>query len=295
MARLGEGLLAGGRQLRGVLMRLVNAKDASAVRGLTSLAEAVSTAPDALGSGHPRGDPGASPGSKPTSSFLSLFSMNTKRCASGIGLGILRAGPSHSQQAGAPIGHLENARRDLRLALLRSRSYHARLESPVHTRSEESARADSQKHRSGGPSAKVVKYTRSGPLESVDEDPGISSGSQEIQMIRKVISPSGVRCARLVSRFPSGALWSITMASGTTYSLERYTVDDSQTSRILENKLKGLRHIRGLQGVTCVEAFEDRKGKEKYSLLVCGLICRRRPFAHFFVIDHRNTWEISLS
>jgi hypothetical protein len=52
------------------------------------------------------------------------------------------------------------------------------------------------------------------------------------------------------------------------YSVERDTVEDDQTSKILQNKLKGLRHIRGLEGVACVEAYENRKGKEKYSLLV---------------------------
>ena len=40
--RIGRGVMTGGRQLRGILMRLVNAQGTSAARSLTSSADAVS-------------------------------------------------------------------------------------------------------------------------------------------------------------------------------------------------------------------------------------------------------------
>ncbi|KXN89392.1 hypothetical protein AN958_05765 [Leucoagaricus sp. SymC.cos] len=167
--RVGNGVVAGGRQLRGVLLRLVNARDASAMRGLTSPADAAAIP---LGSVYPRG--------------------GSSDHRQAIGLGILRLS-SESEPAPTPSTHLENARKNLRLNLLSSQAYHNRIESPVLSELNE---ADNQSRKCTVPTAKDYKRARL-PLSSITELPRASAKMNEIDQVRRILGGSEtVRCVK---------------------------------------------------------------------------------------------------
>ncbi|KAJ3563798.1 hypothetical protein NP233_g8708 [Leucocoprinus birnbaumii] len=232
--RAGRGVVTGGRQIRGILMRLVNAQGAPAARCLTSPAEAMSTT-RSLGLRHPRGQANSNPPER-------------------IGLGILRV--QSDGQTSTPSAHLENARRNLRLMLLTAQSYQNRLESPI--LSETTEDADDQKSRFLALSARHFKRSRS-RLDAVRERlrPNSSSAGEMNQIKEMMGAGRPISYVKHVSGSTDGSFWSITALDGSMWSMQRVSDEDSHSSQILANELHALRRVRGVDGLPLLEEVDS--------------------------------------
>ncbi|KAF9443669.1 hypothetical protein P691DRAFT_391187 [Macrolepiota fuliginosa MF-IS2] len=247
LLQFGHRVIAGGKQLSGTLMRLVNAQDAVAVRGLTNPAETASIAPPPVSENTGGG--------------------SDEQLPQGVGLGIIQP----EQDAPTPAARLNNAREHLRLTLLTNRIELSG--SLLHPQSERPRRRAAGKRRTKDSTAtREPEHTPESPVARLRIVSDFPYGRTMVPCaymrdslhICRALGPKSIRQIEHVShRSSNGSLWMITVPRRAKYSLKWLPRDSTSVTHVVNNELNALLRIKKIPGLPDMVFVEDN-AFEKY-------------------------------
>lgn len=195
-----------------------------------------------------------------------------------IGVGITKCEQSDGPVAPSPSAYLDNARKNLRLALLDSHSFQKNLCSSNHGNYDSLSVVAPRGNNFAAQGHRGIKWPQFTlePIEEGPQVPSISSvvpnvGMEDTFYIAENLGHRIVEEIHVSCRFSDNSFWVVTVPSGDRFSMEWLLSEDARSKQVAENELNALHRIRGISGLAWYEFLEDRRD-DQYVFTVCLIV-----------------------